>query len=104
MNKKIEIVAMLIVAGGINDAGILCAAFGRGQAVEFMNCKALLAGKSDLGEHFGGGLYQAEIDYFKKYEFVLSVEDLLWRRTKLALFLSGKELQKGEKYFKSSVV
>lgn len=64
----------------------------------------LISENVDLGEYFGARLYQVEVDYLKKYEFVLSVGDLLWRHTKLALFLSEKELQKLKKYFKNSLV
>jgi glycerol-3-phosphate dehydrogenase len=38
-----------------------------------------------LGEHFGADLYQAEIDYLVRHEWVTEVEDILWRRSKLGL-------------------
>jgi glycerol-3-phosphate dehydrogenase len=38
-----------------------------------------------LGEHFGAGLYQAEIDYLVAREWAVTAEDILWRRTKLGL-------------------
>lgn len=60
----------------------------------------MLIGKNELGEYCGGGLYQVEIEYLIKYEFVITPDDLLYRRTKLALFLNKKELQKVSKYFK----
>jgi glycerol-3-phosphate dehydrogenase len=41
----------------------------------------------DLGQDFGEGVYQAEIDYLKKYEWAETAEDILWRRTKLGLVL-----------------
>ncbi len=44
-----------------------------------------------LGRHYGGGLYQAELDYLKSHEWAASAEDILWRRTKLGLFLNDKE-------------
>lgn len=40
---------------------------------------------SDLGEHFGAGLYQKEIDYLKQHEWAKTMDDILWRRTKLGL-------------------
>ena len=44
-----------------------------------------------LGRHYGGGLYLAELNYLKTHEWATSAEDVLWRRTKLGLFLSTKE-------------
>ena len=43
----------------------------------------------DLGQHFGGLLYQAEIDYLKAHEWAQSAEDVLERRTKHGLILSA---------------
>lgn len=40
---------------------------------------------ADLGEDYGGGLTEAEIEYLVAHEFVHEVEDILWRRSKLAL-------------------
>lgn len=39
----------------------------------------------DLGAHFGAGLYAAEVRYLVEREWARSVEDILWRRTKLGL-------------------
>lgn len=39
----------------------------------------------DMGPHHGAGLYQAEVDYLKTYEWARTAEDILWRRTKLTL-------------------
>lgn len=41
----------------------------------------------DLGEHFGGDLYEAEIRYLVEHEFARTAEDILWRRSKLGLHL-----------------
>lgn len=51
-------------------------------------CLHFLAGTSslsDLGEHFGEGLYAAEVEYLMNKEWCHSLEDILWRRTKLGL-------------------
>lgn len=42
---------------------------------------------SDLGEHFGADLYAREVDYLVEHEWVRTVEDVLWRRTKAGLHL-----------------
>ncbi|OYV55061.1 MAG: glycerol-3-phosphate dehydrogenase [Acidocella sp. 21-58-7] len=40
---------------------------------------------ADLGVDYGGGLTAAELDYLVAHEWVREVEDVLWRRSKLAL-------------------
>lgn len=49
------------------------------------NCRERL----DLGEHFGEGLYAREVDYLCEHEWAVSAEDILWRRSKLGLFMSA---------------
>lgn len=46
-----------------------------------------------LGKHFGNVLYQVELDYLIKYEWVRTLDDVIWRRTKLGMFLDNKEKQ-----------
>jgi glycerol-3-phosphate dehydrogenase len=53
--------------------------------------KATKAG--DLGETFGGGLTEAEVNYLMREEWVTSADDILWRRSKIALMLSDAEKQ-----------
>ncbi len=65
----------------------LCCAYGTRLSRIIGNAKAL----TNLGRHFGGGLYEAELNYLKTYEWASSAEDVLWRRTKLGLFLSNAE-------------
>lgn len=43
---------------------------------------------ADMGENFGAGLTDREIDYLKREEFAMTAEDLLWRRSKLELHLT----------------
>ncbi|HEX2494331.1 MAG TPA: glycerol-3-phosphate dehydrogenase [Steroidobacter sp.] len=45
----------------------------------------------DLGEQFGAGLTQAEVEYLRANEWACSAEDILWRRTKLGLHMSAAE-------------
>ncbi len=42
---------------------------------------------ADLGENFGGGLYEAEVTYLRREEWAQTAEDILWRRSKLGLHL-----------------
>lgn len=41
-----------------------------------------------LGQHFGNGLYEAEVDYLIKYEWARTVDDILWRRSKMKLHVA----------------
>ncbi|MFH3479807.1 glycerol-3-phosphate dehydrogenase [Xanthobacter variabilis] len=41
----------------------------------------------DLGDGFGGGLYQREVDFLMDTEWAHSADDVLWRRTKIGLRL-----------------
>jgi D-erythritol 1-phosphate dehydrogenase len=45
-----------------------------------------------LGKHFGGLLYEGEVDYLRNEEWAVTAEDILARRTKLGLHL-GKAAQ-----------
>jgi glycerol-3-phosphate dehydrogenase len=47
----------------------------------------------DLGRHFGAGLYEREVRYLIDVEFAKSADDILWRRTKLGLKLTPKEVK-----------
>lgn len=49
------------------------------------------ASMADLGRHFGAGLYQAEVRYLTETEFARNADDILWRRTKLGLVMTGEE-------------
>jgi glycerol-3-phosphate dehydrogenase len=43
---------------------------------------------SDLGRHFGAGLYEREVEYLIAHEWAETAEDILWRRTKVGLHIS----------------
>lgn len=43
---------------------------------------------ADLGEHFGAGLYAAEVDYLVAREWARTPQDILFRRSKLGLHLA----------------
>jgi glycerol-3-phosphate dehydrogenase len=52
----------------------------------------------DLGEDFGHGLTQREVDYLIAEEWASSVEDILWRRTKLGLKLDAAQVRRLQFY------
>nr|WP_298164163.1 glycerol-3-phosphate dehydrogenase [uncultured Pseudomonas sp.] len=45
----------------------------------------------DLGEHLGGGLYAREVDYLRQQEWAIDAADILWRRSKLGLFMTPEQ-------------
>ena len=51
-------------------------------------------GIHDLGENFGHDLYEAELRYLADKEWVVSVEDAIWRRTKLGMWLNDEQKQR----------
>ncbi|WP_296261821.1 MULTISPECIES: glycerol-3-phosphate dehydrogenase [unclassified Pseudomonas] len=57
---------------------------------------------TDLGEHLGGGLYGREVDYLCDEEWASTVEDILWRRTKLGLSLAESEQQALKDYLQQA--
>lgn len=68
-------------------------------------CLRFLGGKTsiaDMGIHFGANLYQSEVDYLIKSEWAKSVEDILWRRTKLSLHMNSNEVSELESYLSNA--
>jgi glycerol-3-phosphate dehydrogenase len=46
---------------------------------------------ADLGRHFGGHLYEAEVRYLMSEEWAVEPDDVLWRRTKEGLHMTPAE-------------
>lgn len=46
---------------------------------------------TDMGRHFGAGLYEQEVRYLMEEEWAFTAEDVLWRRTKTGLHMSDEE-------------
>ena len=64
--------------------------------------EAILDGRqgfNDLGVHFGGDLYEAELTYLVETEFATSAEDVLKRRSKLYLHLTPDEQARVHAWF-----
>ena len=57
------------------------------------------ASLSDLGNHLGGDLYEAELRYLVDHEYARTAEDVLWRRSKLGLHLPFEEQAKVADWF-----
>lgn len=54
--------------------------------------------EDDLGRHFGAGLYEREVQYLIEEEWAETVEDILWRRTKLGLKMSEAQCRQLARY------
>lgn len=53
----------------------------------------------DLGENFGGGLFEREAVYFIRHEWAGSAEDILWRRSKTGLHMRNEERERFSLWF-----
>ncbi|MBX9912384.1 MAG: glycerol-3-phosphate dehydrogenase [Pseudomonadaceae bacterium] len=51
-----------------------------------------------LGEHFGADLYAREVEYLCQYEWATCAADILWRRSKLGLFIPANQQTKLQQY------
>jgi len=56
---------------------------------------------SELGEHLGAGLYAREVEYLVHEEWARDADDVLWRRTKLGLFLNARQKERLEQFLSS---
>jgi glycerol-3-phosphate dehydrogenase len=56
---------------------------------------------ADLGCQIGRDLFEREVVYMKKHEWARSPEDVLWRRTKAGLHLSGDKLGQAQDLLES---
>jgi len=52
------------------------------------NVTEVLGNGKGLGQDFGGGLFQCEVDYLIKDEWAETADDILWRRTKAGLHMT----------------
>ena len=69
------------------------------QAVRVIGDAESLGG---LGEHFGADLYASEVEYLRRFEWAVSAEDVLWRRTKLGLHVGAEGAARLAAYFARS--
>ncbi|MCL7945852.1 glycerol-3-phosphate dehydrogenase [Marinobacter sp. ATCH36] len=52
----------------------------------------------DLGYRFAGTLYEREVEYLIQYEWAMTSEDILWRRTKQGLYATEDDVRELDKY------
>ncbi len=56
---------------------------------------------ADLGEPLGADLTAAEVDHLRREEWVVTSQDILWRRSKLGLRLTADELERLDRYLQA---
>ena len=61
-----------------------------------------VASSEAMGQDFGGGLTQIEVDYLMRHEWAASCEDLYWRHTKTGLYASAADVQRLADYLRSA--
>ena len=57
--------------------------------------------QAELGEHFGGGLYEAELRYLVANEWAREAEDVLWRRTKCGLHMDKAQRERVAEFLRT---
>jgi glycerol-3-phosphate dehydrogenase len=58
---------------------------------------------SELGEYFGGNLYEREVRYLIEHEWAQQADDVLWRRTKAGLHMSPEQRARFSLYMEGVV-
>jgi glycerol-3-phosphate dehydrogenase len=61
-----------------------------------------VATREAMGEDFGGGLTQIEVDYLMRQEWAVDSEDLYWRHTKTGLHASAADAQRLAQYLRTA--
>ena len=59
--------------------------------------------EADLGIHFGAQLFEREVEYLIRHEWVQTGDDVLWRRTKAGLDMSAAERSRLDEYVRERV-
>ncbi len=57
----------------------------------------------DLGQDFGAGLTEREVQYLMEQEWAVIADDVLWRRSKLGLKLSGAQSEALDVFMRNAV-
>jgi len=57
---------------------------------------------ADLGEYFGGNLYEREVRHLVDHEWAQEVDDILWRRTKAGLHMTPQQREHFARYMENS--
>ncbi|MEJ7927731.1 glycerol-3-phosphate dehydrogenase [Sphingobium sp. AN641] len=88
-----------LIAGLVRDYGFLDErTIDRIARAYGTRARAWLGDGRALGEDFGHGLTQAEVDYLIASEWAVTTDDILWRRTKLGLRFDREQVDRLRTY------
>ncbi|NRA89440.1 MAG: glycerol-3-phosphate dehydrogenase, partial [Rhizobiales bacterium] len=91
-----------LIANAQTDYGFLDAAWAkrlvRCYGTELWDILGNAKHKHDLGIDFGAGLSELEVAWLMTNEFAQQAEDIIWRRTKLGLRMSDKQVKQLEEW------
>ena len=59
------------------------------------------AAETDLGRHFGNGLYEKEVRYLMAQEWARCADDVIWRRSKLGIGMNNNQVSELDIYMKA---
>ncbi|MDP3638074.1 MAG: glycerol-3-phosphate dehydrogenase [Azonexus sp.] len=74
-----------------NSTGELIASLVRRHGTRAESLLAGIRHASDLGQNFGGGLTELEARHFIRHEWAQTADDILWRRSKVGLFMNAAQ-------------
>ncbi len=63
----------------------------------------MIGDATDLGKDFGGGLSACEVDWLMTHEWARTVDDIIWRRTKMGLVLNARQTAQLAEYVRASL-
>ncbi|MFD0916101.1 glycerol-3-phosphate dehydrogenase [Pseudahrensia aquimaris] len=79
------------------DADRMCHAYGTRIAMVLGQASSA----DQLGEEFGAGLSEAEVRYLMTNEWAMTADDIVWRRSKLGMLMSDKQIAALDKWMKA---
>tara|TARA_R110002095_G_scaffold39704_2_gene36584 strand:+ start:5303 stop:6826 length:1524 start_codon:yes stop_codon:yes gene_type:complete len=59
------------------------------------------AAETDLGRHFGNGLYEKEVRYLMAQEWARCADDVIWRRSKLGIGMNNNQVSELDIWMKA---
>ena len=90
--KRAELLADLKTRYPFLDGAVIERLF-RGYGTHCVTILGEARDLSDLGQDFGGGLFECEVNWLITREWAQTTEDILWRRTKLGLHMKPEQTE-----------
>ena len=77
----------------------LCRALCRRYGTRIHALLQSVSSEADLGEQFANGFYEVEARYLIEHEWAMTVDDVLWRRTKHGVRMTPSQLQRFDQWW-----